>query len=137
MTIYRSNNKVGQDFEHEFCEMLYDNGFWVHFIERKKSGSQPFDIIASKNNIAFVFDAKTNSGNLFRLSRIEENQIESMTLFNDRGNKNSFIVIKKDDCDIYIIPFSLVLNEIENNSKSLKLSELNEYKITDKGRLPL
>ena len=134
---YHSNSKLGKAFEKEFCDVLYDNGYWVHFVERKSSGAQPFDIIAAKNNEIFVFDAKTNSGNRFVLSRIEENQIESMSLYNDRGNKKSFIVIKKDDTDIYVIPSLEIINKIKDGCKSVSLSNYDHYKIKENKELRL
>ena len=55
------NNKVlGDSFEKRFCEFLSKQGCWVHFIERAaNTNSQPFDVIAIKNNIPYCFDCKT------------------------------------------------------------------------------
>ena len=43
-----SNKKLGNSFEEEFAELLYEHGFWVHLLQQNAAG-QPADIIATKN----------------------------------------------------------------------------------------
>ena len=42
-----TNKKAGNLFEQEFCEILFENGFWVHNLAQNASG-QPADVIAVK-----------------------------------------------------------------------------------------
>ena len=79
----QSNKKIGNDFEREFAELLFEHGFWVHVFAQNKDG-QPADIIAVKNKKAYLIDCKvcsTKKG--FDISRMEENQDLSMDLWRD------------------------------------------------------
>ena len=38
-----TNRKLGNTFESEFCEMLYEKGFWVHNMAQNQAG-QPADV---------------------------------------------------------------------------------------------
>ena len=50
-----SNKKIGNGFETEFCEKLFQNGYWVHNIAQNAAG-QPADVIAVRNGVAFLID---------------------------------------------------------------------------------
>lgn len=91
-----SNRKLGNDFERELCELLHDNGFWVHNFAQNQAG-QPADIIAVKNRSAFLIDAKVCSNNKFDLKRIEENQHSSMKLWEECGNGTGWFALKTTD----------------------------------------
>ena len=67
------NKKIGNDFEQDLCEKLSEYGFWTHNLTMNKAG-QPADIVAVKNKIAYLIDAKVCSNDIFPLSRVEENQ---------------------------------------------------------------
>ena len=67
-----SNKKIGSYFEQEFCEFLSKKGFWAHFINPNRNGSQPFDVIAVKDGIAYAFDCKTCVRESFSIARVEE-----------------------------------------------------------------
>lgn len=111
MTAYLSNKKIGTNFEREVVELLSQKGYWVHFITPDARGSQPFDIIASKNNEPFVVDCKTSSTKWFNISRLEENQVMAFELWHKRKNKYSYIFVKYNE-KIYAIPY-LVLKELK------------------------
>ena len=64
-----SNRKLGNSFEAELCEILFENGFWVHNLAQNQAG-QPADIIAARNKVAYLIDCKVCSGNGFPLSRV-------------------------------------------------------------------
>ena len=90
------NNKIlGNSFEEELCDILFARGFWVHNMAMNKSG-QPADVIAAKNNRAYLIDAKVCSDNTFPFSRIEENQDLSMELWEDSGNGSGWFALKTD-----------------------------------------
>lgn len=42
-----SNKKIGNGFEAEFCEKLFQNGYWVHNLSQNAAG-QPADVVAVK-----------------------------------------------------------------------------------------
>ena len=79
------NRRRGNRFEDELCEILSGYGFWCTNLAQKKSG-QPADVIAVRNKVAYLIDAKVCSENRFPCSRIEENQDLSMELWKDCGN---------------------------------------------------
>lgn len=100
--------------------LLSQKGYWVHFITPDASGSQPFDIIASKDNIPIVGDCKTNSTKYFNISRLEENQVMAFELWFRTGNNYAFVFIKYNE-KIYQIPYRMLkglkrinLEECEN-----------------------
>lgn len=88
-----SNKKLGNSFETDFCQLLYQHGFWVHNFVQSKDG-QPADVIAVKNGKAYLIDCKVCSNNYFNLGRMEENQISAMTLWEDVGNGNGLFAIR-------------------------------------------
>ena len=89
-----NNKRLGTAFEREFCELLAARGFWVHFMSPSASGAQPCDIIACRNNTPYLFDCKTCDDEVFRLSRLEDNQMLAFEKFYKTGNKNCFIAVK-------------------------------------------
>ena len=96
-----SNKSLGNSFESEFCELLFENGFWCHNLAQNSSG-QPADVIAVKDGEAFLIDCKVCSRGSFALSRIEENQELSMELWHECGNGVGWFALKFDE-DIYMV----------------------------------
>ena len=39
-----TNKKLGNDFESDFCEILYKEGFWCHNLAQNQAG-QPLSLI--------------------------------------------------------------------------------------------
>ena len=99
-----NNKKIGNRFEQELCDKLYDSGFWSHLLNANKAG-QPADIIAVRNKHAHIIDCKVCSDNTFALSRIEENQDTAMDLWRECGNEIGWFALKLDEfsTDIYFI----------------------------------
>ena len=115
-----NNKKLGTEFEREVVMLLSQKGYWVHFITPDSRGSQPFDIIASKDNIPIVADCKTSAKKWFSISRLEENQIMAFELWFKKGNRYAFVIIKYED-KVYQIPYRMLkglekinLEECEN-----------------------
>ena len=102
-----NNKRLGTEFEREVVRLLSQQGYWVHFITPNESGSQPFDIIASKDDKPIVLDCKTSSTKNFNISRLEENQRMAMDLWFERGNKKAFVYIKYNE-KIYAIPYLML-----------------------------
>lgn len=67
---------TGPEFEKYFCEWAKRFGWWALCIPRSQTGSQPFDIIAVRDNSILAVDCKVISSNsrVFPLNRIEDNQ---------------------------------------------------------------
>ena len=118
------NKTLGNNFEQELCEKLSAYGFWCHNLAMNKAG-QPADIIAVKNKIAYLIDAKVCSNKGFALSRVEENQEMAMTLWGERGNGQGWFALKVPTEEIYMIPHILIRAYKENQS-SLSFSEIHE-----------
>lgn len=102
-----NNKRLGTEFEREVVRLLSKQGYWVHFITPNESGSQPFDVIASKNNEPLVLDCKTSVTKWFRFDRLEENQKMAMELWLEKGNKKAFVYIKYAE-KIYAIPYLML-----------------------------
>ena len=124
------NNKIiGNKFENNLSLILADLGYWVSmFTPKNYSNSQPADMIAVRDDVALLIDAKTlnNKNGLFPLSRIEENQIFAAKKFFECGNNwYNFSILWNDT--IYMIPF----DTIDFSQKSIDLKEqipfLNHY----------
>jgi Holliday junction resolvase len=97
-----NNKKIGTDFEQEFCQLLSERGYWVHFLNPDKTGSQPFDVIAVKNGTAYAFDCKTSASDKFSINRLEDNQILAFEKWIRCGNTAPMIAVKYND-DIIIL----------------------------------
>ena len=119
-----SNKKLGNDFEQELCEELSKYGFWTHNMAMNKSG-QPADIIAVKNKVAYLIDAKVCSSRGFALSRVEENQTLAMELWKECGNGQGWFALKLPTNDIYMLPH-ICIQAYANLQAYLSFSEIHD-----------
>ena len=119
-----TNKKIGNDFEIELCELLAQYGFWVHCLNMNKAG-QPADILAVKNKIAYLIDAKVCSNKGFALSRVEENQELAMTLWEECGNGQGWFALKVPTGEIYMLPH-ICIQAYKNRQSSLSFNEIHE-----------
>ena len=74
----------------------------MHFMSPDNRGAQPFDIIAVKNGEAAAIDCKTCVADVFRFSRLEENQIMAFEKWLRCGNKNALIAVKHNEKIVFI-----------------------------------
>lgn len=102
-----TNKKLGNDFEAQFCEILFDEGFWVHNMAQNASG-QPADVIAVRNGKTYLIDCKVCSNRGFTLSRMEDNQDLSMEHWQDCGNGEGWFAILLRDSTIYMVKHSTI-----------------------------
>ena len=86
------NKKIGNGFEAEFCQILFDKGFWAHNMAQKANG-QPADVIAAKDGTSYLIDCKVCSDGVFDISRMEKNQHSSMELWEMCGNGTGWFAI--------------------------------------------
>lgn len=96
-----TNKKLGNTFEAELCETLFQKGFWAHNLAQNQAG-QPADVLAVRNGVAYLIDCKVCSDNKFALSRVEENQSSAMELWRDSGNGEGWFALKIED-DVVMI----------------------------------
>lgn len=72
---------TGRAFEQYIVKLLGEAGYWAHRIAPDESGQQPFDVIAIRDKWVCAYDAKVvSNGNRFPMSRVEDNQIESLEM---------------------------------------------------------
>lgn len=126
-----SNKKLGNSFEAELCEILSEHGFWCHNLAQNSSG-QPADVIAARNGKAYLIDCKVcSTAKGFALSRVEENQYLSMSLWEDCGNGQGWFAMKLPNGTIIMVPDIVVkawsfdhsymsASDIFENGKSLE-----------------
>lgn len=119
------NKKLGNKFEKELSEILYNAGYWVHLLNQNKNG-QPADIIAIKNKKAYLIDAKVCSLEKFAFKRVEENQHLSMQMFIDCGNTTPYFALKARN-EIYMLSYKTIRDLIKQGKKQLDFAEINKY----------
>lgn len=119
-----SNKKEGDDFENEFCVLASDYGFWAHRMNVNKRG-QPADVILCKNNVPVLVDCKDCENNIFKLSRIEENQEYAMTKWIQRGNNYALFALKVGS-EIFMISFSMLMAFKQLGYKQLNYTQIKE-----------
>lgn len=119
------NKKLGNKFEKELSEILYDAGYWVHLLNQNKNG-QPADIIAVKNKKAYLIDAKVCSLEKFAFKRVEENQHLSMQMFIECGNTTPYFALKARN-EIYMLSYKTIRDLIKQGKKQLDFAEINKY----------
>lgn len=122
-----SNKKIGNDFESKFCEILFNEGFWVHNMAQNSSG-QPADVIAARNGMTYLIDCKVcSTARGFALSRIEENQDLSMDLWKNTGNGEGWFAILVGD-KIHMIPH-VAIKSLRDEKSYLTEIDVKEYGI--------
>lgn len=122
-----SNKKIGNDFESQFCEYLFNQGFWVHNMVQNASG-QPADVIAVKGNIPYLIDCKVCSNDKFNFSRIEENQVNAMKLWKECGNTDCWFALFLST-GTYMISIGMIQMLIQRGYKNLTKNHILEIAI--------
>ena len=118
----KSNRAVGNAFEQELCEMLFKYGFWAHNLKQDNSG-QPADVIAVRDKIAYLIDAKDCSSKGFDLRRVEENQITAMQLWHECGNGQGWFALRVND-EVYMLSYPIIMMFKQGTRNSIPLSEI-------------
>ena len=118
----KSNRAVGNAFEQQLCEMLFEYGFWVHNLKQDNSG-QPADVIAARNKVSYLIDAKDCSSKGFDLRRVEENQITAMQLWHECGNGQGWFALRVND-EVYMLSYPIIMMFKQGTRNSIPLSEI-------------
>lgn len=121
-----NNKKLGNSFEIEFCEILFNEGFWVHKMTQNASG-QPADVIAARNGKTYLIDCKVCSQKRFSLSRMEENQDLSMELWKACGNGEGWFAVLVQE-QIVMLPH-FIIKALRNRQQYINECEIREYGI--------
>lgn len=103
-----NNKKLGTEFEKRMVDVLSKKGYWVHFMSPDNRGAQPFDIIAVKGGIAFAIDCKTSKDHIFRIDRLEDNQMMAFTKWMACENSVPYIAVLYND-EIHMIKYTDLL----------------------------
>jgi len=118
-----NNKRLGTEFERELVKALSEMGWWVHFITPNSVGAQPFDVIAVKDGKAIAIDCKTSSDHIFRISRLEENQIFAFQKWIDCGNEDPVIAVKYND-GVYFVSYTVLKRDGKCDLNELIRSKL-------------
>lgn len=121
-----NNKTLGNSFETELSNVLFNEGFWTHLLNANRAG-QPADIMAVKNKKAYLIDAKVCTNNTFPFSRIEENQDLAMDLWRDSGNGTGWFALLLGT-QIYMISH-YVMTAYRDKQYSLSAKEIMELGI--------
>ena len=120
-----NNKQAGNNFEREFCEQLARDKFWAHFIGGSKNG-QPADIIAVRNEHAYLIDAKDCQNDRFVLSRIENNQDMAMRYWEMCGNNQGIFALNTSK-GVYMLRYGVVQVLEIAGIKSLNMQSIEKY----------
>lgn len=102
-----TNRKTGNAFEKRLCIVLSENGWWAHNLAQNAAG-QPFDVLAAKNGESYPIDCKVCENDLFKLSRVEENQYYAMTCWEETGNEYGWFALELSNGEVRMISFPLL-----------------------------
>lgn len=125
-----SNIKDGTRFEKEFCEVLADNGFWVHRIVQNSAGQQPADIIAVYHGIAYLIDCKVCANDRFRFSRIEDNQRMAMDKWVALKGTMPKFALKDSKGRIWMLDYQRAKAEEEAGFKGVPCGEGRKFLVS-------
>ena len=117
-----NNKELGTQFEQYVCNMFAQRGWWAHFITPSKVGSQPFDIIAIKDDKVMAVDCKTCNLPNFPLSRVEDNQQFAFDALLWKTNAICGFLVRYRG-KIYFLDWSSVKTAIFMGHSSIKLTE--------------
>ena len=120
-----NNKQAGNNFEREFCEQLARDKFWAHFMGGSKNG-QPADIIAVRNEHAYLIDAKDCQNDRFVLSRIENNQDMAMRYWEMCGNNQGIFALNTSK-GVYVLRYGIVQVLEIAGIKSLNMQAIEQY----------
>lgn len=126
-----SNLAAGAQFEREFCQLLANNGFWVHRIVQNVGGQQPADIIAIKDHYHALIDCKVVSTvRGFSFERVEDNQRLAMDLFERKGCEIGWFALKLPSGKIEMLSLWQIDNHEKNGRHSINTAELESGRFT-------
>ena len=134
------SKRNGDNGEYLVAMHFHDLGYWVHQVQRNRSGAQPVDIIAAKHSsqssfgareedVVWLVDAKyVQSGQRFDFSDIQANQIESLRMARDfarLGNLGFAIIFADFSPEMpYFLPLDLYEKSVASGAKSIHRTDM-------------
>lgn len=125
-----NNKRLGNLFEHAFCQTLHDHGWWVYNCPMNAYG-QPVDVIAVKDTSVIFADCKACTKQGFSFFRIEENQENSMNMFQAMTGYEPMFVFKLNDGSVYGIAWSVISQLKSEGVRFLGNDEIREIGIPE------
>lgn len=119
-----TNRKLGNTFEAELCETLFQKGFWAHNLAQNQAG-QPADVLAARNGVSYLIDCKACSRGRFPFSRIEDNQHTAMKMWEDSGNGVGWFALKSGG-HIFMIDYP-TMKMLSKKQAGINYSEMCAY----------
>ena len=124
-----SNISAGTAFEREFCELLSDQGFWVHRISQNAAGQQPADVIAVYCGIAYLIDCKVCSNDRFQFSRMEENQRSAMDKWIGCKGTQPVFALRDSGNRVWILNYEWAIAKEQAGEKSVPCMKIDQFLI--------
>lgn len=115
-----NNKAIGNMYEKCFLSMLETYDYWAHLFAGDVSRQQPVDIIALKNNVAWLIDVKHCKENTFYFKNIQPNQLTCMELAREKGNIRLGFVIFFDTINQFkYMPYELYLKKVDEGKAGI------------------
>lgn len=97
---------------------------WAHCLKDNQNG-QPFDVIAAKEmELLMYLTARTAKAGSFRLSRIEENQHNAMSLWSSTGKPSVTLFAIRMQGMVILAPYRMLAIMMESGTKQATRIEL-------------
>lgn len=122
-----SNAKDGAKFEKDFCSILADRGFWVHRVTPNAVGQQPADVIAVYHGTAYLIDCKVCADDIFRFSRMEDNQRTAMDRWVSLHGTAPKFALKDSKNRVWMLDFQWAVAKEEAGWKGVPCTKEREF----------
>lgn len=123
--------KNGNRDEDLVVSIFKKHGFWCHNFAKGKTGEQPCDIVALKENQIWLVDVKNvEKGVSFPINRIEANQwacFDYARNFAKIKNLGFVICFERDDLKPFFLEYDKALEMDKTGQKSINMSELKGW----------
>ena len=128
MLLELNNKKIGKIYEDKLCNILKNEGYWVHLFAVSQAG-QPCDIIAVRKNEAIFIDAKHCAGKRFPFKDIQSNQITCFEYNYSLGNICCGFAIWFDEIQEFRwLSYKKLWECLKDLKKSISYDELMSFK---------
>ena len=120
------NKTIGNEYEKKFTEYLQRNGYWCHIFSYNTNG-QPCDVVAVRNNIAYLIDVKHCEENRFSFDKIQPNQITCFEYNLQCGNRNTgFAIWFEMQRKWYFLTYRVYKEYVSKGQKSIHWANLDD-----------
>lgn len=122
------NRTIGNHFEQDLAQVLFDHKFWVHVMQQNKAG-QPADIIAVKGKFHTLIDAKVISKEEdgFPFDRVEENQKFAMRMFQKKCRELCYFAFRLPGGEIRLVSLERIETFRNRGRKRFTMKDMDEH----------